>query len=113
MNIQISERAVERLQQISRGERPIVQLMYDNEGCGCAVTGVPMLALVEQIDAQYVQANVNDTRLALYYYPQHAVYFEDHLRIDYSPANNAFKLSSAQQIYTNDMKVRVNDKRTE
>ncbi len=106
MNIHFSERAAQRLQQLAQSEQPKLQLMYDNEGCGCAVNGVPLLAIVEKAAEQYATAEVSPDCLSVYYFPQHAIYFENEMRIDYNPDTNALKLSSAQQIYTHDLRVK-------
>jgi uncharacterized protein YqkB len=106
MNIHFSDGALRRLQQLAQSEQPKLQLMYDNEDCGCAVNGVPLLAIVKHVDEQYVAAQVATELLSVYYFPQHAIYFENEMQIDFNPATNALKLSSAQQIYTHDLHVK-------
>ena len=103
MNIQITPVALTRLQEICKLATPKLYLIYDNEGCGCAVNGVPHLLVVEQPPA-YV-AIAQTVGVEIYFNPLHALYFEEHMTIDYNPERLAFALKSSQQIYTNDLRI--------
>ncbi|SFB16972.1 Uncharacterized protein YqkB [Cohnella sp. OV330] len=77
------------------------KLVSDNEGCGCAVNGVPFLWAVDEPAPGDLRADGEP--IELWYEPRHAVYFDDVLRISYDGANRSFKLSSDGQIYTNSL----------
>lgn len=83
----------------------VAKLVYDNEGCGCAVNGVPRLQLVDSVSENDQLATINDERLRVYFNPLHSIYFEDRLKLDYNPEKNAFTLSSDQQIYAHDLNI--------
>ncbi|MDG0813016.1 iron-sulfur cluster biosynthesis family protein [Cohnella rhizosphaerae] len=75
------------------------KLVSDNEGCGCAVNGVPFLWAVDAPAEGDLRADSEPVEV--WYEPRHAVYFDDALRVSYDGANRSFKLSSDGQIYTN------------
>ncbi|MUT65365.1 iron-sulfur cluster biosynthesis family protein [Paenibacillus sp. NEAU-GSW1] len=98
MHISFSKAAVAYLSPyLSSGEKQL-KLLHDTEGCGCVMSGVPAL--------QLVQESTVDDRMAegdpfpFLYEPRHEVFFEPELRIDYSSDRNAFSLKSDSQIYT-------------
>ncbi len=108
MDIQVSAVALAAIVRKCGDESPILRLVYDNEGCGCAVNGVPLLAIVAQSEADDEAARVtgvSESNVRIYYAPLHAVYFEERLELDYSEARAAFRLSSAGQIYSADLRV--------
>jgi len=75
-----------------------LKLLHDTEGCGCVVSGVPALQLIERSGP--------DDRLAqgdpfpFWYEPRHEVFYEPELRINYDPSSSSFSLKSDNQIYT-------------
>jgi uncharacterized protein YqkB len=103
MNIQLTPAALARLQEVCQLVTPKLYLLYDNEGCGCAVNGVPHLLVVQQTPA-YV-AIAQSEGAYIYFNPLHAIYFEEQMTIDYQPERMAFTLKSSQQIYTNDLRI--------
>lgn len=58
VKITITERAIEQLRRVQGNKH--VKLIYDTDGCGCAVNGVPMLLLVDQLDEHDVEIETND-----------------------------------------------------
>jgi len=74
------------------------RLVYDTEGCGCAVNGVPALWAVDE--AMPGDVAMDSGPLQLWHDPQQSVFFEDALRIAYSPQLQSFSLSSDNQTYT-------------
>lgn len=98
------------LQAIKRriGETPgNVKLIYDTDGCGCAVNGVPSLWLVNE-ETEFDRRIDNDD-LSVWIDQRHEVFFEDTLHMDADPRTGVFKLSSPQQIYGTN--VQLTDKR--
>lgn len=106
MHISFTPAAVEALTPYLADGAKQLKLLYDTEGCGCVVSGIPTLQLIGQ--------GGPDDRLAegdplpFWYEPRHEVFFEPMLRIDYHAANNAFSLKSDSQIYTLDLRLLKN-----
>lgn len=86
-----------------------IKLVYNVEGCGCALSGVPELWAVDQVSEfdQLIKAG----SFPIYYDKRHTVFFEDELFIDYSPEKRVFILKSKQQIYNAHMQ--LHDKRVQ
>lgn len=83
------------------GSDPKLKLVYDAEGCGCAVSGVPTLWQVGQTGQDDELAETNAFHLT--YEPRHEVFFEEEMTIDYDPVTRAFRLKSRQQTYNGTM----------
>lgn len=104
MHIQLTDAAAARLQTLADSPDAVYKLVYDTEGCGCAVSGVPTLWLLDGAEAAESQvAAASDPTIT--YDPQQAVFFEDQLRLDYNSSRNSLILSSSGQIYTHDLAV--------
>jgi uncharacterized protein YqkB len=74
------------------------RLVYDTEGCGCAVNGVPALWAISHPERDDIPAFGQP--FTLWYDPHHAVFFDDELRIAFDPVKQSFSLFSDGQIYT-------------
>jgi uncharacterized protein YqkB len=109
MHITFTDQAVEQLGGSMQSGSGEIKLVYDSEGCGCAVSGVPTLWIVDRAEQQELRAE--GTPYGLIYEKKHEVYFEDNLILDYDSARRAFMLKSRGQIYNADM--RLIDKRTQ
>lgn len=81
----------------------LYKLAYDAEGCGCAVSGVPALWLVDGTGPLDVSAESDP--LPFIYEKRHELFFEDRLKLDYCHEKRMFRLTSSGQIYTHDLKV--------
>lgn len=102
MKITFTEAAVAKLRPYLNESGKKLKLLHDTEGCGCVVSGVPVLQLVEELTADDVIAEGEP--LSFVYEPRHEVYYEPHMRIDYQPAGNSFSLKSDNQIYTTNLR---------
>lgn len=85
------------------------RLVYDTEGCGCAVNGVPALWAVDGAMPGDVAAESGP--LALWLDEQQSVFFDDALRIDYRSDRQSFSLASDNQTYTT--RLVIEDRRTQ
>lgn len=103
IHIELTDEAREKLEKVSDSETAF-QLVYDSEGCGCAVSGVPQLTQISKTDTTGLQ-NAGDKRLPLYIEPRHIVFFEPQLKLDYDRSKDSFRLTSDQQIYNHDMRL--------
>lgn len=101
MQIQLSEAAVDylqsRLHQCSN-EAAFIKLVYDSEGCGCAISGIPQLWVVSSDQLEDCVHTTNQS-FPIYYETQHEVFFEPQLKLQFTLNNKCFRLSSDQQIY--------------
>jgi uncharacterized protein YqkB len=93
-----SDEAVEQLRARFGADVRGFRLVYDTEGCGCAVNGVPALWAADQPGPGDVAADSEP--LSLWHDPRNAIYFEDVLRVAYIPERQSFRLSSDSQTYT-------------
>jgi uncharacterized protein YqkB len=101
MHITFTEAAVRQIEKQLDGRPAVLKLVYDTEGCGCAVNGVPALWLAaEKADGDRMAAG---TPYEVAYDPMHEIFFEDKLKVDYQPAGKSFILKSDNQIYSASM----------
>lgn len=103
IRIDWSAEAAEALRAEFGLEGPVWKLVYDSEGCGCAVSGVPALWAVEAPLADDVKAEGGPVRV--WYEKRHEVFFDERMRVDYDAAGRRFRLLSDGQIYTNRLAV--------
>lgn len=98
MNIECTPYALEQLKMRFGSPLPAFRLVYDSEGCGCAVSGVPALWAASASAPGDVPAD--SQTLTIWHDPRHTLFFEDHLRISWLPDRGSFALSGDGQIYT-------------
>lgn len=98
MKIEWSPDAVERLRERFGTHVAGFRLVYDIEGCGCAVDGVPALWAVD--DAAPGDVAADSEPIALWHDPRQSAFFEEDMRIAYSPERKSFALVSDNQTYT-------------
>ncbi|EFM12055.1 conserved hypothetical protein [Paenibacillus curdlanolyticus YK9] len=87
---------------LADGSRQI-KLLYDTEGCGCVVSGVPALQMIETGGPD--EALGNGDPFSFWYEPRFEVFFEPKLRVDFDESRHAFSLKSDGQIYTNNLRL--------
>jgi uncharacterized protein YqkB len=105
--IQWSEEAIKEAKARFGSDPQVWKLVFDTEDCGCSVNGVPTLWAIKAPDIGELKAESN--AFEVWYVPQHAVFFDEQLRISYFSNNRSFQLASDGQIYTNRLK--LEDKR--
>jgi uncharacterized protein YqkB len=98
MKISWSEEAVRQIRERFGSDAAHLRLVYDTEGCGCAVNGVPALWVVDERAPGDIAVDCEPFGVSID--PKHEVFFEDVLRIDYRSDVRCFRLSSDNQIYT-------------
>lgn len=103
MNVQFSSSALEKLLPYVADGTKQLKLLHDTEGCGCVLSGVPAMQLIESPSVD--DALLQEIPLRLWHEPRHAVFFEPSLRIDYNTSTDSFSLKSDNQIYTLDLKL--------
>ncbi|MBH5317813.1 iron-sulfur cluster biosynthesis family protein [Paenibacillus sp. GSMTC-2017] len=102
MHITFSPAAVSKLTPYLTDGSKQLKLLHDIEGCGCVVSGVPVLTLIQETTVDDQESNGDP--FSFLYEPRHEVFYDPHLRIDYDPARSSFILKSDNQIYTNNLR---------
>lgn len=101
MHIHFTEAAVQAVyKQLGRNEVRL-KLVYDSEGCGCAVSGIAALWAVNETSEH--EADAVCEAFPVTYNRHQEVFFEDYLTVDVNTNNGAFVLKSKGQIYNNRM----------
>ncbi|GAK39550.1 iron-sulfur cluster biosynthesis family protein [Paenibacillus urinalis] len=99
MKINLSKAAEELLTKVL-GNRPgFIRLMYDSEGCGCAVSGVPAFRIVDEQEDGDIVMDTNVSDLTFILDSQKAVFFEEELNLATDPGDLSLRLSSSGQHY--------------
>lgn len=101
MHITFSKSAADKLGPYLTDGTKQLKLLHDTEGCGCVVSGVPALQLIESpsVDDRQEQGDP----LSYWFEPRHEVFYEPKLRVDYDPVRDSFSLKSDNQIYTTNL----------
>jgi uncharacterized protein YqkB len=100
MEITVTEAAQKEIErQLEQNHLHTLKLVYDNEGCGCAVNGVPQLLMAPQIEEWGDWFLAEGASIPIIYAKKDAVYFEERLALDYKASTRAFILKSNNQIY--------------
>lgn len=97
MNITFSDTAKQRLTPLVEQNNTLLKLVFDTEGCGCSVNGVPTLWLVNEANAEDVPAETNT--IPLIYKAKDEIFFEENMKIDFQEGNKSYILKSNNQIY--------------
>lgn len=108
MQLQISEAAVERLKaHMGVQTDHAFHLIYDTEGCGCAVNGVPTLKwLPNNHDIHKKYISISEHPIPVRISENDAVFFEENLFLDFTVNNFCYRLSGPGQIYHGCMNVK-------
>ncbi|MFD0958915.1 iron-sulfur cluster biosynthesis family protein [Paenibacillus chungangensis] len=102
MIITFTDSAVHKLKPYMEESMNRLKFLHDTEGCGCVVSGVPALQLVDGPDQHDSEGEGHP--LPFLYERRHEVFYEPSMRIDYDAAKNTFSLKSDSQIYTTSMR---------
>ncbi|AGK54789.1 iron-sulfur cluster biosynthesis family protein [Bacillus sp. 1NLA3E] len=95
MKITISEAAGKKISEKTSGKNGYLKLVYDIDGCGCAVNGVPVLWFVAEVEADDVEVKTNDR--SIYVEKDKQIFFDETMQVDFSPSSNTFQLKSTSQ----------------
>lgn len=96
MEITITEAAAQKIGQRINGKAGFLKLKYDTEGCGCVVSGITALWLVNDLEDEDVAIETNDK--TVYIEKSKAVFLDEKMKIDFSENSNTFQLKSPNQI---------------
>lgn len=103
MHIEVGQAAQSEILQRFGREGYALKLVYDSEGCGCAVSGVPQIWVVDPMEPSEESPAAAYSPISILYEKRQEVFFEDNLRLDYNTEKKVFQLKSNQQIYNASM----------
>lgn len=95
MKIIVTEEAANKIKARIDGKNGYLKLKYDTEGCGCVVSGVSALWLVNELDDDDHEIKTNIG--SIYIEKSKEVFFEETMTIDFSEKANCFQLKSPNQ----------------
>lgn len=95
MQIVISEGAEQKLAERTTGKDGFLKLVYDIDGCGCAVNGVPALWLVKELSGDEVEVEANQR--CIFMEKDQQVFFAEKMTLDFSVKANCFQLKSPNE----------------
>ncbi|USK53616.1 iron-sulfur cluster biosynthesis family protein [Cytobacillus solani] len=95
MEIIVTEEAANKIKAKIAGKNGCIKLKYDTEGCGCVVSGVSALWLVNELDDDDHEIKTNIG--SIYIEKSKEVFFEETMTIDFSEKANCFQLKSPNQ----------------
>jgi uncharacterized protein YqkB len=96
--------------QLVKNDMHALKLVYDNEGCGCAVNGVAQVWMIPSIEASEASEAfpcATGSVFQIVFAQKDVIYFEERLIIDYKASGRSFILKSANQIYNNNLDLLV------
>lgn len=108
VEINITAAAAEKINERVNGREGYLKLKYDTDGCGCAVNGVVALWFVTELDSDDIEIETNDR--TVYVEKSKTVFFDEQMKIDFSPSANCFQLKSPQQILNGHMSLLIKQK---
>ncbi|MCD8501081.1 MAG: hypothetical protein LRY71_04605 [Bacillaceae bacterium] len=102
MKISISDCAATEIRSRMKRDDVAFTLVYDTEGCGCAVNGVPILVVTTMNESKL--SHVDSNIFTFYINEKHKIFFEELMEIDCQ--NHQLILKSTQQIYTQHLPIK-------
>ncbi|GIN60643.1 hypothetical protein J27TS8_06360 [Robertmurraya siralis] len=95
MEITITDIAAKKIEEKTGEQKGFLKLKYDTEGCGCVVSGVTALWLVNEIDED--DRAIETTIGSIYVEKSKEVFLNENLKIDFSSSSNSFQLKSPNE----------------
>jgi uncharacterized protein YqkB len=96
VNISFTDKAIKQLTPILTETGRMLKLKYDTDGCGCLVSGVISLWLVDQADDDDIVVETNFVPVLLE--KSRLVFYDDTMAIDVVEGTGCFQLKSPGQI---------------
>ncbi len=103
MHITFTDTAVYEINHSIQEKPAFMKLVFDSEGCGCAVNGVPAIWLVSR--SREYDMELEGEPFPVIVDRKHEVYFEEEMVIDYLPGSHRYVLKSDNQIYNANLNI--------
>ncbi|WP_231571329.1 iron-sulfur cluster biosynthesis family protein [Gordoniibacillus kamchatkensis] len=100
----LTSSASEQLAKRLGGHPGTLRLVYDSEGCGCAVDGVAALWITGAPENGDVSV-ADGPPAGIWIDPRQLIFFEDNVKLDYREHARSFRLYSDNQIYSGSLSV--------
>ncbi|GIN67850.1 hypothetical protein J41TS2_32710 [Bacillus sonorensis] len=106
MQLHITEQAKQSIQQATEAyPDKKMQLRYDTEGCGCAVSGIPVIWLTDELAGECELLETNGA--PVYIQSSQKVFFDEKMTIDYYEKAGTLMLKSPAQMFSPRMSILV------
>ncbi|WP_110111231.1 iron-sulfur cluster biosynthesis family protein [Bacillus sp. CGMCC 1.16541] len=97
MNITFTEQAIKKInERFPEKKDELLKLKYDTDGCGCVVSGITALWVVNEADEGDVTIETNFRPVLVEKNKQ--VFLDENMTVDYVESVNAFMLKCPSQI---------------
>lgn len=100
----ITPEAEKRIQRIADGKNLLLKLKYETDGCGCTLSGVPALELINEQDIDQDDVTFETNSIPVLMEKSKLIFFDDELKIDFSEESQSFRLVSPSQILNGRMR---------
>ncbi|MDX8364362.1 iron-sulfur cluster biosynthesis family protein [Cytobacillus sp. IB215665] len=95
MKITFTKKAIDHIE-TNMEQSKLLKLAYDTEGCGCVVSGVSALWIVDKENDDEIKVDTNFIPLLID--QSKTVFFDEEMTIDFTENANCFMLKSPSQI---------------
>lgn len=94
MQLTITNKALDEIKKLNPDHQYHLLLWYDTAGCGCGVSGMPIVQLTDEQDATFknIESNYFQTLID----EEQAIFFAKDMKLDL--INGMFRLSSPEEI---------------
>lgn len=99
MHITFSAAAARELGRRHRPGETLFKLLYDTDGCGCAVNGIARIVPGPFRSLEEGEALAAEDPYPVAYETRQEVFFEEELKLDYDASAQTFVLKSDSQFY--------------
>ena len=96
MNVTFTERAIEKLNKQIKNKDKKLKLKYETEGCGCVMSGVTALWLVDSGDEDDLTLDTNYQLLLVE--KSKMVFLDENMTVDFIESANCYMLKSPNEI---------------
>lgn len=95
MELVIMEEAARQLKTIMQ-RKQILKLFYDTEGCGCGVSGIPMVKIADKPGEKDIKIDCSSHGISVYIHEKEKMFFDEAMTITFQ--NGVFRLKSPNEI---------------
>lgn len=97
MQVTFTKEAIEQLTpKLEANKNRVLKLKYDTEGCGCVMSGVTVLWLVEELEEDDIKIETN--AVPMFVEKTKMVFLDEQLTITFNQSANCFMLKSPSHI---------------
>jgi len=94
MQLTITNETLDEIEKMNPNHQYHLLLWYDTAGCGCGVSGMPIIQLTDEQDVTYkeIKSDYSQTFID----EEQAIFFANNMKLDF--VNGMFRLSSPDEI---------------